>query len=62
MSDGEQQKRTARPLSCGEAWMAFFFDIVQVRGTTGTVAGDSHRAFEAGWDAAMLAAKESKQE
>lgn len=51
----ERQNPTTIPLSCGEAWMAFFEEADLVNGTSGNVIDDMQHSFNAGWQAAMLA-------
>ena len=52
--------QTAIPLSCGEAWMAFFEEADLVNGTTGNAIDDMQQAFNAGWQAAMRAVEAVK--
>ena len=51
----DDTKQTTIPLSCGEAWMAFFDEKDLVNGTSGNAIDDMRQAFDAGWQAAMLA-------
>lgn len=46
---------TTVPLSCGEAWVAFFDEADLVNGTSGNAVDDMQQAFDAGWQSAMLA-------
>jgi hypothetical protein len=52
----DSHQTTKVPLSCGEAWIAYFRDEELVNGSPrGNVIDDMQAAFDAGWAAALAA-------